>query len=101
LIPVLETGALAAEIGIEPMASCASGALRNLSYSPYWRTEFPAMYNQVGAPAAATSRQTTTVRFVRGTWSPDAITERDRRDFEESLKAQAERLNRKSDVNRD
>ncbi|MBV9323950.1 MAG: hypothetical protein JO352_09215 [Chloroflexi bacterium] len=58
------------------------------------------MYNQVGSTAADT-RLTSTPRFGSGAWSLDAILERDRRDFEESLKAQAERLNRKSDAGRD
>jgi hypothetical protein len=56
------------------------------------------MYNQVGAPAVSTRRLLTPATFVRGAWSPDAITERDRRDFEASLKAQAERVNRSSSV---
>ena len=60
------------------------------------------MYNQVGAHSGRhQSTNTTPARFVRGAWSPDALTERDRRDFEESLKAQAERLNRRSDLSRD
>jgi hypothetical protein len=52
------------------------------------------MYKQVGAAPADTSRATTGVKFVPSTWSADAISERDRREFDESLKAQTERLNR-------
>jgi hypothetical protein len=52
------------------------------------------MYKQVGAAPADTSRVASGVAFVPGTWSADAINERDRREFAESLKAQAERLNR-------
>jgi hypothetical protein len=37
---------------------------------------------------------------VRSIWSPDALAERDRRDFEASLKAQAERLNQQRDLRR-
>jgi len=40
-------------------------------------------------------------RTVRAAWSLDAIAERDRRDFERSLEAQAERLNRQPDPRRD
>jgi hypothetical protein len=58
------------------------------------------MYTRIGARLAETSRRTTSERFVRAVWSPDAIIERDRRDFAESLKAQAQRLNRK-EVRRD
>lgn len=54
------------------------------------------MYKQIGATRADISRLSSTVRLVPGAWSADAITERERREFEESLKAQAERLNRKT-----
>jgi hypothetical protein len=59
------------------------------------------MYKQVAAISADISQPITGARFVRGAWSPDAISERDRRDFEESLKVQAERLKRKGDVRRE
>lgn len=52
------------------------------------------MYKQVGAAPAESSRATTGVKFVASTWSADAISERDRREFADSLKAQAQRLNR-------
>ena len=51
------------------------------------------MYSQIGATAVDTSRLLTTTRIVQGAWSPDAIAERDRREFGVSLKAQVERLN--------
>jgi hypothetical protein len=54
------------------------------------------MYAQV--VAAAQTTRPAFARPVQGDWSADVIAERDRRDFEESLKAQAERLNRMRDV---
>ena len=54
------------------------------------------MYRQVRATAADTRPLFTSARDFRGAWSADAIAERDRRDFENSLKAQVERLNRTS-----
>ena len=59
------------------------------------------MYSQVGATAVDARRLLSTDRFVRGAWTLDAIAERDRRDFEESLKAQVDRLNRTTNVRRD
>jgi hypothetical protein len=59
------------------------------------------MYIQVGPKAASGTPRTTTGGYIRSAWSRDAVTERDRRDLEESLKAQAERFYRSSDVRRD
>ena len=52
------------------------------------------MYKQVSAIGSDIREPGMTATFVRGPWSLDAIAERDRREFEESLKAQMERLNR-------
>jgi hypothetical protein len=64
----------------------------------FQRQEIVLMYSQVEATAADNRRLFTIARDFRGAWSPDAIAERDRRDFEDSLKAQVERLNRTSAV---
>jgi len=58
------------------------------------------MYHQTGSTTENPYRRLTTTSFGRAAWSTDAITERDRHDFEASLKAQAERVNRNSQVNR-
>ena len=59
-----------------------------------------AMFNRIDATPAFTREAMTHATFVGAVWSPDAIAQRDRRDFEQSLRAQAERLKRQSDLRR-
>ena len=58
------------------------------------------MFHRIDATPAFTRQASTNATFVRAIWSSDAIAERDRRDFEQSLRAQAERLNLQSDLRR-
>jgi hypothetical protein len=58
------------------------------------------MHSEVGTTPARGTQRTTTAEYVRDAWTRNPISERDRRDFEESLKAQAERLDRTSNARR-
>ena len=59
------------------------------------------MFHRSDSTPAFTREPITNATFVRAAWSLDAIAERDRRDFERSLEAQAEQLNRQPDPRRD